>query len=135
VKVERTRAAVLGVLPAAIYAKLQTHLRSQYVNDFNYENQVFRVLVQDPSEFRQRIDDIDRLYVLSAAGALVPLRSLVTARTVQGTGRGHSHYNLYPSVLINGQATPGVNLGQAIAAMEQVAAERRRPASAMIGPA
>jgi len=85
VKVERTRAAVLGVLPAAIYAKLQTHLRSQYVNDFNYENQVFRVLVQDPSEFRQRIDDIDRLYVLSAAGALVPLRSLVTASTVQGT--------------------------------------------------
>jgi multidrug efflux pump subunit AcrB len=85
VKVERTRAAVLGVLPSEIYATLQTHLRSQYVNDFNYENQVSRVLVQDASEFRQRIDDIDRLYVLSTAGALVPLRSLVTASTVQGT--------------------------------------------------
>jgi multidrug efflux pump len=123
VQVERTRAALLGVLPAAIYGTLQANLGSQYVNDFNYQEHVFRVLVQDASEFRQRIDDIDRLYVRSTAGALVPLRSLVTVSTVQGTD-AVTRYNLYPAVLINGQAAPGVSSGQAIAAMEQVAAQR-----------
>lgn len=123
VQVQRTRAALLGVLPAAIYATLQANLGSQYVNDFNYEEHVFRVLVQDAAEFRQRIDDIDRLYVRSSAGALVPLRTLVTVSTIQGTD-AITRYNLYPAALINGQAAPGVSSGQAITAMEQIAAQR-----------
>jgi multidrug efflux pump len=123
VQVQRTRAALLGVMPQAVYATLQANLGSQYVNDFNYQEHVFHVLVQDSSQFRQRIDDIDRLYVRSTAGALVPLRSLVTVSTVQGTD-AITRYNLYPAVLINGNAAPGVSSGQAIAAMEQVAAQR-----------
>jgi multidrug efflux pump subunit AcrA (membrane-fusion protein) len=87
------------------------------------QEHVFRVIVQDSADFRQRIDDIDRLYVRSTAGALVPLRSVVTVTTIQGPD-AVTRYNLYPAVLINGQATPGVSSGQAIAAMQQVAAQR-----------
>jgi hydrophobe/amphiphile efflux-1 (HAE1) family protein len=123
VRVDRARAAMLGVSPADIYATLQANLGSAYVNDFNYQAHVFQVVVQDSSEFRQRIEDIDRLYVRGSGGALVPLRSLITVTTVQGPD-AVTRYNLYPAVMINGQAAPGVSSGQAIAAMQQVAAQR-----------
>ena len=127
--VDTTRAALLGVTPAAIYQTLEANLGGQFVNDFNYQNFVFQVLVQDDAQFRDMTSDIDKLYVRSSSGAMVPLTSLVTVSTIQGADAVNS-YNLYPAVLINGAAAPGKSSGQAMAAMEQVAkaasAERLR---------
>ncbi len=54
---------------------------------------------------------------------MVPLNSLVTISTVQGSNAINT-YNEYPAVLINGSNAPGRSSGQAIAAMEQVAAQQ-----------
>ena len=122
VTIDRTRAALMGVLPAAIYAELQAHLGSQYVNQFNLQSQVFQVIVQDQSDFRAKESDIQNLYVRSSSGALVPMRSLVTLSTTLGPNTV-TRYNLYPSVEIFGAPKPGVSSGQAMAAMEKLAAE------------
>ena len=120
VGVDATKAALLGVTPAAIYQTLQANLGGQFVNDFNHQNFIFQVVVQAEDQFRARVSDIDELYVRSSAGAMVPLSGLVTISTVQGAD-AINWYNLYPAVLINGGAAPGHSSGQAIAAMEQVA--------------
>jgi len=120
VHVDTTRAALMGVTPAAIYQTLQANLGGQFVNDFNYQNFVFQVIVQAETQFRSKVGDIDQLYVRSAGGAMVPLNSLVTISTIEGADAVNT-YNLYPAVLINGAAAPGKSSGQAIAAMEQVA--------------
>ncbi len=120
VTVDTTKAAVMGVTPAAIYQTLQANLGSQFVNNFNYQNFVFQVMVQAEQQFRNQISDIEQLYVRSATGAMVPLHSVVTITAIQGPD-AMTVYNLYPSVLINGAAAPGKSTGQAIAAMEQVA--------------
>ena len=122
VNVDVTKAALLGVTPAAIYQALQANLGGSYVNQFNYQNYVFQVIVQDEEQFRRQVSDIDQLYVRSSAGAMVPLNSLVTLSTIQGSD-AINRYNLYPAVLINGSAAPGRSSGQAIAAMDQVAAK------------
>ncbi len=122
VSVDTTKAALLGVTPADIYQTLQANLGGQFVNDFNYQNFVFQVVVQAEEQFRRQISDIDQLYVRSSAGAMVPLTALVTISTIQGAD-AINLYNLYPAVLINGAAAPGRSSGQAIAAMEQVAAQ------------
>ncbi len=122
VHVDTTRAALMGVTPAAIYQALQANLGSQFVNDFNYQNFVFQVIVQAEAQFRSEISDIDQLYVRSAKGAMVPLSSLVTVTTIQGAD-ALNIYDLYPAVLINGAAAPGKSSGQAIAAMERLAAK------------
>ena len=122
VKVNTARAELLGVSPSDIYATLQAHLGSQFVNYFNLQSQVFQVIVQDASQFRGKVSDIDQLYVRSTSGAMVPLNSLVQVTTIQGSN-AVNRYNLYPSIEINGSAGNGASTGQAIQAMQQVAAQ------------
>ncbi len=122
VQVNAARAELLGVSPNDVYTTMQASLGSQFVNYFNLQSQVFQVIVQDASQFRNEVSDISKLYVRSQSGAMVPLNSLVNVTTVQGSN-AVTRYNLYPSVEINGLAAPGISTGQAMAAMETVAAQ------------
>ncbi|HTW69031.1 MAG TPA: multidrug efflux RND transporter permease subunit [Acetobacteraceae bacterium] len=122
VTVDNSRAQLLGVTPAAVYSVLEANLGSQFVNDFNYQNFVFQVIVQDETQFRSKIADIDNLYVKSTNGGMVPLSAVVNIKTVEGPDAVNA-YNEYPAVLINGSAARGTSSGQAIAAMEQVSAK------------
>jgi len=122
VAVNTDRAELLNVSPALVYNTMQAYLGSQFVNLFNYDNFVFQVDVQADQQFRDKISDIDNLYVQSSTGAEVPLSSLVTVKSVQGAD-ALTLYNEYPAVLINGKAAPGYSDSQAIAAMEQASAK------------
>jgi len=121
VKVNAARAELLGVSPQLVYTTMQSYLGSQFVNDFNYDNFVFQVIVQADQQYRSKIADIDNLYVTAAGGAQIPLSSLVTISSVQGAD-ALTLYNEYPAVLINGAAAPGYSDGQAITALEQASA-------------
>ncbi|HWK68785.1 MAG TPA: multidrug efflux RND transporter permease subunit [Rhizobiaceae bacterium] len=121
VDVDRARSELLNVPISDVFATLQAHLGSQYINDFNLYSRVYRVRVQDDAQFRDRLDRIDQLFVRSSTGAMVPLRTLVTLSTTLGP-QVVNRFNLFPSATVNGSAAPGVSSGQALAAMERVAA-------------
>ncbi|MGI6850701.1 efflux RND transporter permease subunit [Mesorhizobium sp. 1B3] len=121
VDVDRTRSELFNVPISDVFATLQAHLGSQYVNDFNLYSRVYRVRIQDDAEFRDRVNRIDQLYVRSSTGAMVPLRTLVTLSTTLGP-QVVNRFNLFPSATVNGSAAAGVSSGQALAAMERVAA-------------
>ncbi len=122
VSVNTNRAELEGVSPQVVYTTLQAYLGSQFVNLFNYDNFVYQVIVQADQQFRNKISDINNLYVQSATGQEVPISSLVTVKSVTGPNALIT-YNEYPAVLINGQPAHGYSDGQAITAMEQVAAK------------
>ena len=93
---------------------------SAYVNDFDFNNRSYRVYVQADQQFRSNRKDIERFYVRSDSGAMMPLDNLVSiAQTT--TPQVISHFNLFRSVEIDGSAAPGYSSGQAIAAMEELA--------------
>jgi multidrug efflux pump len=121
VTVMRTRAELMGVEPSAIYSELQANLGSQYVNQFNLQSQVFQVIVQDATDYRSKLSDIQNLYVRGSSGTLVPMRSLVTLKTTIGPDI-ITRYNLYPSAEIFGSPAPGVSSGEALTEMEKLAA-------------
>ena len=118
--IDRKRADLFGLSPANIFAALQAHLGSAYVDDFNIFSRVYQVRIQDESEFRNRVDDILRLHVRNAAGDLVPLRSIVTPTTSFGPN-AINRYNLFPAASINGQPSPGTSTGQALSIMANLA--------------
>lgn len=124
--IDRSRAELYGVSPAAIFSAAQAQLGSAYVDDFNLSSRVFQVRLQNDTRFRSRMEDIQRLKVRSSNGALVPIQAVASISTVYGPS-SISRYNLFPAAAINGQPAQGVSTGQALVAMEDVAAETLPP--------
>jgi HAE1 family hydrophobic/amphiphilic exporter-1 len=126
VDIDRDRARSMGVPIREVTDALQVFLGSQYVNDFDFNNRAYRVYVQADQAFRSDPGDLDRYYVRSSAGQMVPLNALV--QTKEGTAPAViNHFNLFRSAEVQGTPLPGVASGQAIALMEQIADETLPP--------
>ncbi len=121
--IDRKRTELYGVSPATIFATLQAHLGSSYVDDFNIFSRVYQVRIQDEPDFRTRLEDIQRLRVRSQSGALIPLQGLLSISTIYGPS-SINRYNLFPSAAINGQASAGTSTGEALLAMEGLASQK-----------
>ena len=119
--IDRDKAQILKVTPAAIFQALQASLGGYYINDMNLFGRSWQVQVQGEAEDRSSIDDIYRINVRSAEGKMIPLRSLVEVRPVIGP-QALIRYNNRLAVTVQGSPAPGVSSGQALAAMEQVGA-------------
>ena len=119
VDVNRRRAKALDVNVDDIYRTLQTYLGSRYVNDFTLARRNYRVYVQADEAFRNNPQDIDRLYVRSNSGQMIPLSSLVTLTPSTGA-QTINHYNLSRSIEINGLPAFGASSGDTIEAMAEV---------------
>ncbi len=122
VEVDRQKAKALGVPIEQIFSTMQVYMGSQYVNDFNYASRTYRVYLQAEQQFRDSPSDIGAFYVRSEAGDMIPLESLVKV-TPTTSAQVIRHYNLFRSAEINGQGAPGVSSGQALEAMESLAAQ------------
>ncbi|MGG6264357.1 efflux RND transporter permease subunit [Leptolyngbya sp. AN03gr2] len=121
-EVDRAKAEALQVSVDEIFSTLQTYIGSRYVNDFNAFGRTYRVYVQADQKFRSTPENIEQLYVRSRRGEMIPLKTLVTLVPTTGT-QTINHYNLHRSIEINGAAAPGFSSGQAIQAMQKLAAE------------
>ncbi|WP_141333236.1 efflux RND transporter permease subunit [Myxococcus sp. AB025B] len=121
-EVDRVKAKQQGVPLGSVFETLQIHLGSLYVNDFNRFGRTYQVNVQADAKHRMEPEDIGRLQVRNPQGGMVPLASLVDVTPSFGPDQV-LRYNGYPSADINGAAAPGVSTGQAVAAMERLAAE------------
>ncbi|MCC6888593.1 MAG: multidrug efflux RND transporter permease subunit [Hyphomicrobiales bacterium] len=119
--IDRTKAQMLGVRMTDVFAALQIYIGSSYVNDFNLFGRTYRVTAQADSGYRLEPSDALAIRVRNDSGQTVPLASFTTVRDLSGPDRV-PRYNLYPAAELDGAAAPGYSLGQAIAAMERVAA-------------
>ena len=124
--VDKDKVIKQGVALSEVYAALQTYLGGSYVNDFSRFGRQWRVFVQAEASVRTKADDIGKFYVRNAKNEMVPLSSFVTIRQV--TGPEYTvRFNLYRSVEIQGANAPGYSSGQALAALEEVAAQTLPP--------
>ncbi|MBV9248224.1 MAG: efflux RND transporter permease subunit, partial [Acetobacteraceae bacterium] len=119
--IDRDKAQILKVTPSTIFQALQASLGGFYVNDMNLFGRSWQVQVQAEADDRNSIDDIYRINVRSTDGQMIPLRSLVEVRPIIGP-QALIRYNNRLAVTIQGSPAAGVSSGQALAAMEQVAA-------------
>jgi len=120
-KLDRQRAETLGVSIGSIFSALQTTMGGTYVNDFNRFGRTWQVKVQADAPDRKTVDDIFRVRVRTAQGDLIPLRTVADVELITAPA-SIIRYNNLRSVTINGGPAPGYSSGQAITAMEAVAA-------------
>jgi len=120
VDVDREKAKALGVPLEDIYGTLAATLGSYYVNDFNKFGRTWQVLMSAEPAYRDRPDDVGKVWVRSEKGDMIPLAALASVRYSAGPD-ALDRFNNLPAVKIFGQAAPGVSSGQAIQTVEEIA--------------
>jgi len=123
VDVDREKALSLGVPLSDVFDALQSTMGALYVNDFNKFGRTYRVQVQADPQYRIRPEDLGNVYVRSSSsGEMVPIKSLVRVQSIVGPDQ-LDRYNGFVAAKVLGGAATGVSSGQAIAKVEQVAAQ------------
>jgi hydrophobe/amphiphile efflux-1 (HAE1) family protein len=120
--INRDKVQILGVTLSSVFQALQASLGGYFVNNFNLYGRTWQVQVQAEAADRSSIDDIYRINVRNSDGKMIPLRSLAEVRLVVGPP-ALIRYNNLRALTVQGSPAPGVSSGQALSAMEAVAAK------------
>jgi HAE1 family hydrophobic/amphiphilic exporter-1/multidrug efflux pump len=130
VDVNREQAIALGVPVADVFLALQTMMGSFYVNDFNLQGRTYRVQLAADAPFRDAPEDLGRVYVRTAGGDMIPLKSLITVSNVTGADQ-LERFNGFVGARVLGSGRPGISSGDAIRAVEEIAARTLPPGYAI----
>jgi HAE1 family hydrophobic/amphiphilic exporter-1 len=122
VDLDVSRCKKLGVSPQAVLSELGAFLGSSYVSNFNKYNQVYQVTMQLRPEDRASLQSIDRLYVRSTDGTMLPLGQFVTL-TREYMPQSLDRFNMISCIDISGSVAPGCSSGDAIRVIREVAAK------------
>jgi len=123
VQVDTSRAGDLGVSVADVSNALQTLLGSRRVSTYVDRGEEYLVVVQAEDAARASEASLAQIYVRGRTGALVPLSNLVRARDAAGA-RELGRFNKLRAITITAGLAPGYSLGEALAFMEQQAANQ-----------
>jgi multidrug efflux pump len=122
IEIDTVHAGALGLSMADINATLSAAWGSAYVNDFIDKGRVKKVYMQADAPFRMVPEDMDKWYVRNTQGDMVPFSMFARGHWSYGSPR-LERFNGAPAVEIQGQAAPGRSSGEAMAAMERLAAQ------------
>lgn len=122
IDVDEAKAAALGVSLADLNMTIAACFSSSYVNNFINGNRVQRVMLQLDAPYRMLPEDVGRVFIRNQQGKMVPLSALVSLKWTYGSPQ-LQRYNGFPSIELVGSAPPGKSTGEAMAAMEAMAAQ------------
>ena len=120
INVERTMQS--GITVSTILSTLQNYIGGFYATDFTLYGKQYRVMVQALPNARKDINSLNSLYVKTSNGEMAPISEFVTLERTFGA-QSLSRYNLFTSVAISAQNNPAYSTGDAIKAVEEVAAQ------------
>jgi hydrophobe/amphiphile efflux-1 (HAE1) family protein len=122
VEVDREKALALGVPVQDVFDALTSTMAALYVNDFNKFGRTYRVQMQADAPYRAQPDDLGAVYVRSTTTReMIPLKSLIQTANVVGPEQ-IDRFNGFVAARVLGSGKPGVSSGEAIRAVEEVAA-------------
>ena len=119
VTVQDEKAMAQGVSISEIYSTLAAQFGATYINDFNKYGRVYRVYMQADAPYRSVMGDLSKVYVKNNQGKMVPISSVIKTENVVGPYL-LNRFNMYPSIVINGNAATGVSSGDAMKAMGEL---------------
>jgi multidrug efflux pump len=128
--IDRDKAATLGLNMNDVGGALGTMLGGGYVNYFDLDGRSYKVIPQVQQRERLNPDQLLNYYVQSAGGASVPLSTIATVKT-RTIPESLNHFQQANEATISGVTMPGVALGDAIKALQDLAAKTLPPGYAV----
>lgn len=119
--IDAAKAKQAGISPSTILQTLQGYYGGMYVSNFNRFGKIYRVMMQASPESRVSPETLKSIKIRNG-NEMASLSNFVTLTRVYGPDL-LNRFNMFQSISVTGTPTPGYSSGQAIAAIERIAAE------------
>jgi hydrophobic/amphiphilic exporter-1 (mainly G- bacteria), HAE1 family len=120
IDLNRDRISALGLTVNQVETAMSNSYGTRQISQIYAPNNQYQVILGVGPEFQRDPSALSQLYVRSSNGSLIPLNTV--AKTTTNTGPlTISHTGQLPSVTISFNLKPGVALGDAVNAIQQVA--------------
>jgi HAE1 family hydrophobic/amphiphilic exporter-1 len=116
------RAKEAGLTVNDVLNTMQGYYGGVYASNFNQFGKQYRVMYQAESNFRANPEGLNNIYVRNANGTMAPITEFIKLTRVYGP-QAISRFNLFTSIGVNGSPKPGYSSGDAIKAVQEVAAQ------------
>jgi HAE1 family hydrophobic/amphiphilic exporter-1 len=132
IDVDREKAAVYGVSVDQVRQELYNAFGTRQVATIYTPANDYEVILESMPQYRAGPNDLNRLYLKSSNGTVIPLSAVTHfVRTVGPLQINHQGQQ--PSVTISFNLAPGVALGQAVDAITKVERDEGLPATVTTG--
>lgn len=121
IDVNMPKAKEAGLTVNNILNTMQGYYGGVYASNFNQFGKQYRVMYQADPSFRANPESLNNIYVRNAAGVMAPITGFITLKRVYGP-QSITRFNLFTSIAVTGAPNPGYSSGDAIKAIEEVAA-------------
>ncbi|MGM9703564.1 MAG: efflux RND transporter permease subunit [Prevotella sp.] len=111
-----------GVSPTDVLSTLAGYVGGNYSSNLNRFTKLYRVMVQASPEYRLDTEALNNIFVRNTSGEMSPISQYLTLTRVYGS-ESLSRFNLFSAISVYGAAAEGYSSGQAIKAVEEVAAQ------------
>lgn len=122
VDIDAAKAKRAGVSPTTILSTLSGYYGGQYVSNINRFSKMYYVTIQADPKYRLDTESLNNVFVRTESGEMAPLSQFVNLTRVYSS-EVLNRFNLYNSIAVNGTAADGYSSGDAIKAIEEVAAQ------------
>ncbi len=122
VVVDVAKTKLAGIDVEDVLSVMQGYLSGVYASNFNKFGKQYRVIYQAEPNFRANLESLNAIKVKNSNGIMAPITEFVTLKRVYGP-QSITRFNLFTSASINGAPNDGYSSGDAISAIEEVAAE------------
>ena len=119
--IDAAKAKQAGISPSTILSTLQGYYGGMYVSNFNRFGKIYRVMMQASPEARVSPETLSAIKIRNG-NEMASLSNFVTLTRVYGPDL-LNRFNMFQSISVTGTPAPGYSSGQAIAAIENIAAE------------
>ena len=110
-----------GLSPNVLLSALQGYYGGLYASNFNRFGKLYRVMIQADANFRANPETLNKIMVRNG-NEMAPITQFITLRKVYGPDN-IKRFNMFTAISVNGSPADGYSSGQAIKAIEEVAAE------------
>jgi len=130
IDVDRETASRLNVLPQAIDDTLYDAFGQRQVSIMFTQLNQYRVILEAEPRFQLTPEALNKIYVKSTTGQMVPLSAFATLRTVTAS-LAIVHEGQFPAVTLSFNLRPGSSLGEAVNAIQRAQRDIGLPETVM----
>ena len=122
VEVDAAKCQRAGVTTSDVLSVLSGYIGGNYSSNLNRFSKLYRVMIQARKDYRLDKESLNNMFVRTESGAMAPVGQFLTLTKVYGA-ETLTRFNMYTSIPVNGMPADGYSSGDAIAAIEEVAAQ------------